>query len=270
MQNWFRKVENPYYAFSAEDGTFQIDGDVLRDAFKRTAFAAASEETRYAIHGILLEVDKGQMRLTATDGKRLSTATGAAHKAIKGISALVPPRALVTLFSAFPKGTKRNPRPVGPVAVSVEEKRILMSYGPLTVVACIIDGTFPAYDEVIPKQTANAVSTATADLADAIKDAALLASDGSQAVSLAFGAAGITLGAKASNVGDCNVEIDADGYSGKPAAIHFNPKYLLDFLKVCGSDRIDIEFNDVRSAVKFTPSGDASHVYIVMPVTLES
>ena len=239
----------------------EVPGDVLASLVRRASFAAAAEETRYAIHGVLLELEGKTVRMVATDGKRLAWSRGSLPKASKGKkSALLPPRALSQVLKGVEPGEDS-------VRLVFEERRVIAQAGRSTVVASRIEGTFPSYDEVIPKESRLEAELDRETFASCVRRGALLASEGSQAVSVRLSQGQLEVGARASNVGEGRIEMEV-GYDGDPIEIHFNPRYLLDFLKVVPSESIQMRMNDHRSAVLFVDGED--HRYVVMPVTLES
>ena len=239
----------------------EVPGELLGSLVRRTAFAAAAEETRYAIHGVLLELEGKTVRMVATDGKRLAWSRGTLPKASKSKkTALLPPRALTQALKGIEPGDDT-------VRLIFEERRVLAQAGRSTIVASRIDGTFPSYEEVIPKESRLEAELDREAFASCIRRGALLASEGSQAVSVGLSSGQLKVGARASNVGEGQIEMEV-AYDDDPIEIHFNPRYLLDFLKVIPSETIRIRMNDSRSAVLFVDGDDLQ--YVVMPVTLES
>ena len=104
------------------------------------------------------------------------------------------------------------------------------------------------------------------EFAACVRRGALLASEGSHAVAIEFGPERLKLGAKVSNVGEGEVEM-AIRMDGEPLEVHFNPKYLLDYLKVAQGEKVKIEMSDPRSAVVLRDEGGL--LYVLMPITLE-
>ncbi|MCZ6689954.1 MAG: DNA polymerase III subunit beta [Planctomycetota bacterium] len=252
----------------------RIDAAAFRELVKRISFACAAEESRYAIHGVLISVKSGRVTFVGTDGKRLAIQTGSVipwprhgtEKETGSFEALIPSRVLADIVAAMPKGAKD----LGDVSILPEDNRVLFQYGGATFVASKIDGTFPTWEEVVPSKFEYRISMNSADLEGALKDVATMASEGSQSVSLAFGGALLTVGAQALNVGACQadvpLELDA-GIEIDPITVHFNPKYLIDYLKASESPEVTFEMSDARSAVKLTDETDGC--YVLMPITLE-
>ena len=239
----------------------EIPSDLFSSLVRRTAFAAAAEETRYAIHGVLLEVLKDEIRMVATDGKRLAWSK-AALKRPKGKkeSALVPARGLAQVLKGMELGDEV-------VRLAFEERRIVAQTGRTTVSASRIQGTFPAYEEVVPAKPKFKATVDRDAFAACVRRGALLAMEGSHAVEVGFSPGKLTVGAKVSNVGEGELEMQAE-YDGDALEINFNPRYILDFLKVAQGETIKVEMTDSRSAAAFHDGSGL--LYVAMPITLET
>lgn len=247
-----------------KDADCTIPGEAFSFLVRSSAFACAGEETRYAIHGVCMDAKGGALRFIGTDGKRLAVATRKVWRTdSKAWTALLPVRAYTAVLAAMPKRAKTLPD----VKVKLEAKRVLFQVQDTVIVAAKIDGTFPSWEEVIPARCASKATVVAAELEAAVKEAGILATEGSHAVALDIRSDSISVKSKVSNVGEVEAEVDA-GLDGAPAAIHFNPRYLLDFLKVSTVPIICLEYNDPRSAVKLTDGNGLC--YVVMPITLES
>lgn len=246
--------------------TVKVDVGTLQGMLNVTAYATAAEETRYAIQGIMLEVQGKKVWMVATDGKRLAI-TLDGWEGTKGprkqVTALIPPRGLKVLLAGQPDDLE--------CVLVFEGRRVLAQVGSRTVVMSKIEGTFPTYEEVIPKSLTHEVTLDVASLASAVRRASLVAQDGSNAVEFTFRPKGLEVSARAANVGETTHELPVGEWlAGQPEGtetIVFNPKYLLDTLKACGDEEIRFGWNGPRSAALLS-WGQAQCV--IMPVTLEA
>lgn len=250
------------------DGRVTIPGPIFGGCIARTSFAASLEETRYAIHGVLLEVEKDCLRLVATDGKRLAVAE---HPVVLGVtekqSALLPVKALTMMARGWGDTDWT-------IDLVFEDKRVLAQAGDTTIIASRIEGTFPSWEEVLPTIKTHAELSAEA-FASCVRRGALVATEGSHAVSLEFANGQLTVGARASNLGEATIVTEAT-WPGDPITVHFNPKYLVDYLKILDTAHVLVGMNDSRSAVLLegkaveggeTPKG--SFRYVLMPITID-
>lgn len=227
---------------------------------RKTAFAAAPEETRYAIHGLMWRIGaKGTCEMIATDGKRLARVgdkiSDPKHEAI------VPVRGMRHILACIEPGEEK-------VRVAFEDRRIIAKVGRATIVMSRIEGTFPNYQEVIPEKTGINIQVDGPNFESCVRRAALLSTKETMAIGIHFDKGKMKATARDSNVGEGEIEMEIS-YDGEPIDINFNPKYLLDFCKVRGGDDIQIGINDARSAVLMHETGGTLE-YVVMPITLES
>lgn len=254
-----------------KEGGLEVKASALTDLIRRTGYAASDEESRYAIHGILLEVKGQTLQMIATDGKRLAwveAADGISGKGGKSqgqkYSALMPgPGLRVALRKAMDSQAED-----ATVRLVFEEKRVLVETGQTLMAMTLIQGTFPNYTEVVPKDLPITVTIEREALERAVRRGALIATEGSHAVQIEFQTDKIRVGARISDVGEGMIEEPATATVPEPLEVHFNPRYLLDFLKVADAQEIRIGLKDRTSAV-LLHDGDSSR-YVVMPVTLDA
>lgn len=253
-------------------GIIQIVPALFDRLIRHTAFAAADAETRYAIHGVMMEIEGTTLRCIATDGKRLAL-NEAADAVVAGKH-----NATTTLLSSTGLSvTLRKAAAMidveDKIGMVVEDRRTIFQCGPITIVMAKIEGTFPSWEEVMPKDPTTRIQVDREELLRGIRRGALMAMEGSQAVSMKFDE-DITIGARASNVGEGTIQVPIatkaiEGHPGGEALeVHFNPKYIEQFLKADDGQLVEMNMIDHKSAVLFV--GADGFQYVVMPVTLES
>lgn len=252
--------EFPPVADMEGDPDFGVLHNELRRMVDWTLFAAARESSRYAINGVLWEFGGDRLTLVATDGRRLSLARGRVKSSnAKGqLSGIVPTKALSLLhrIDADPEAT---------VFVKLDSNRIVMNLGRAMIASSLVEGHFPNYRDVIPQELNKEAELETAEFTGAIKRAALLTSEESKAVRLAFSDGSLALSSRAPEQGEANIKIAAR-YRGEPMEIGFNPVFLLDVLKVMPSDKLTISLRESNKPgiIRF----DEDFLYVVMPVSL--
>ncbi|MHC5009655.1 MAG: DNA polymerase III subunit beta [Planctomycetota bacterium] len=292
LQSVIREVEDETITLDEEDGNLRIDtdrshfrirgedqescpelptfpggkvlilaGPMLRSMIRRTVFATAKEAGRYALHGVLFRLSGDTLELVATDGRRLARTTkkldNAEHRDLKVI---VGPKGLSLLDRIMASDASE-------VAVALEERQVLFRIGHALVISRLIDGTFPAYEDVIPKETKKSFSLPVSELAGALRKAALLASRDAMSVALDIDPGVLTIRSRAPEVGEARVEVPIE-YEGPSEQLGFNPTFLADPLKVMEpSDPVRFEFDNGKAPGKITD--DEDYVYVVMPIALE-
>jgi DNA polymerase-3 subunit beta len=257
--------------FSDVEVDFEIEGGLFQRLIQRTLFAAAAEHSRYAINGVLIEREGKNLRLVATDGRRLAIARGSASKAAgeKGEkkSCIVPTKAL-NLISRL----VRNPETA--VRVAVEDNNALICVGDSNVAGesavlstNLVEGTFPPFEDVIPRDQDKKGTFEVAELASAIRRAALLTNEESKGVRMSFKGKELTLTSRAPEMGDAEVHVDATRFDGDSLEIGFNPAFLTDALKVIDDQQVIIELKAPNKPGVIKVGSDFT--YVIMPVNLQ-
>jgi DNA polymerase-3 subunit beta len=226
-----------------------------------TAFAAARETSRYAINGVLWELQEGRLSLTATDGRRLSHAEGKPKSpGDREIRAIVPIKAM-NLFMRIVTDADEQ---VG-VTVTENQNQIVFRSSRATVSSALVEGQFPNYRDVIPSDSDKKAELNTGEFLSAIRRAALLTNDESRSIRLSFAGDGLTLTGRAPEQGEATVRMLAS-YQGEPVEIGFNPVFLVDVLKVVEAEVVTL---DLKAANRpgIVRSG-ANMLYVVMPLNL--
>ena len=237
----------------------EVEAKELRRLVEWTVFAAARENSRYAIHGVLWERDGGKLLLTATDGRRLSHAEGqVSGEAGPALRAIVPIRAM-NLFLRVLSDTD----PL--VGVKISGTQVFLRSPRATVSSALVEGQFPRYQDVIPTDSDKKAELSRAEFLSAIRQAAVLTNEESKTVRLSFSSEELTLTSRAPEEGEATVKL-LSAYQGEPIDIGFNPVFLVDILKVAESDRVTLEMKS-SSRPGIVRSGP-DLLYVVMPVNL--
>jgi DNA polymerase-3 subunit beta len=229
---------------------------------RRTIFAAATENPRYAVTGILWELEGDQARLVATDGRRLAVMQGvAAGKGghdTKGQTPVVPTKAMSLL--------ERNlSDPDEIVRISLRPNEVLFKTGRAMIYSRLVEGRYPAYREVFPKKQTSKIPLTVGPFYAAVRQAAIMTDDESKKVVFSFGKKKVTAQASGAETGRSKVELPLD-YDGKALEIKFDPRFLTDMLRVLEPDAaLTLELVDGTSPALFKCGNDYS--YVVMPLS---
>ncbi len=242
----------------------------LSDLVGKTLFATAKETSRYSINGVLFKRDGKRLEMVATDGRRLAIARtnlAAAEKDAKPVSCIVPVKAL-NVLQKMVQDNEEN------VQIAITENQILFSFGTAAspgravLSSNLIEGTFPPYEDAIPKDQDKKVTFDRDVLLSAVRRAALLTNEESKGVKMTFQGRTkkVQVASRANEMGEATIMVDLMGYEGEPIDISFNPNFLSDALKVLPGSDVVMELKAsskpgvIRSGTEFT--------YVVMPVGL--
>lgn len=238
----------------------------------RTLFATARENSRYAINGVLFRREGKKLEMVATDGRRLAlcrqTIQGG-EKDAPTISCIVPTKALSLL-------QKLIDDPEAPVQIAITENQILVSLGSgdeggskAVLTSNLVEGTFPPYEEVIPKDQDKKVIFDRDVLSSAVRRAALLTNEESRGVRMKFNASDkqVEVSSRAPEKGEAQIEVPVSSYEGTDIEIGFNPTFISDALKVISDPQVILELK-APNKPGLVKSG-TDFVYVVMPVNLQ-
>ncbi|MHB9091434.1 MAG: DNA polymerase III subunit beta, partial [Chloroflexota bacterium] len=251
-----------------EEPTTAIDAKALHDGIAQVVFAAASDDTRPALAGVLCSFEEQKLVLAAADGYRLAVrhltlATPVPEK----IDVIVPARALQELGRLAADEEE-------PVEVSIAPNRghVLFHTSNVDLVSRLIDANFPPYKQIVPARYTTRVLINTAEFQKATKIAFLFARDAANIVRLQFQPGDeelqpgrLTASAAATDLGDNASEMDAI-VEGNATQIAFNAKYLLDVLGVVGTGQVALEVSSPSSPGVLRPVGDEGYLHVIMPM----
>jgi DNA polymerase III subunit beta len=250
-----------------ETGAFTILADDLVGLIKRTLFATAKENTRYALNGVLWEVTDKDLTLVATDGRRLSLARGKCKDGpAQKISAIVPSKAMQLVERCLADLTTKD----GQVRVVLREKDILVESPPSEggkriVYSRLVDGHFPKYEDVIPRDFDKKATLDTQAFMAAVRKAALLTNEESRGVMLKFGGQELVITSRTPEMGEAEVRMPVE-YTGEAMEVGFNPQYVLDAVKVIDAQQFLFK---LKGPSKPGVIGEGSlFTHVVMPVSI--
>lgn len=267
----------------------------LLDLVSRTIFATARETSRYAINGVLLKRDGKKLEMVATDGRRLAVSraqvTGVGGGKDKdNVSCIIPTKALSVLqklardpeenvrvavtdtriFFAFELGVPEEGGKKGKAAANGGAAAGGETPAPRAVLSStLVEGTFPPYEDVIPKEQDKKITAGRDELGSAVRKASVLTNEESRGVRMAFSANNkrLKLSSRAPEMGESEINVDLSSYEGDDIEISFNPTFITDVLKVVPEDQVIIELK-AQNKPGLIRSSTNDFLYVVMPVNL--
>lgn len=242
---------------------FTLHPAELARLMAKTRFAISTEETRYYLNGIFLHtVSEGAgslMRAVATDGHRLALAQTAAPEGSMPMPGVIVPRKTVAELMRLLDDTTED------VEIAVSEQKIRFALGDAVLTSKLIDGSFPAYDRVIPKQNSRHLRLANRSFAGAVDRVATVAAERSRSVQLYAFNNKLTLTVSNPASGLATEDIEAE-FSDEAIKIGFNARYLLDVSGQISGDDAVFEFADAGSPTLVRDPEDAHALYVLMPL----
>lgn len=242
-----------------EGAALSIPSEDLARMIDRTTYAAAREQGRYAINGVYMQCKEKLLEVVATDGRRLAFC----KKKLKAGGALedgviVPVKMMQEirkLCDNVPKGED--------LQVAMRGRSIIVSGGQVTLSSLVVEGIFPKYQQVIPKDADKEITLKRDPLIHALRKAIFMTSEETKTVNLKFSAGTCLIEARSPDKGQATVTLEAE-YSGEDVSIGFNPQYLQDALKVLDSETVRLEIKDGSKPGTLREGTD--FLYVLMPV----
>lgn len=256
----------PAIPTAGERPTTRVSQKVLKQALEETAFAAASDEARPILTGVLARFEGDRLTLAAADNYRIAVKTVPLMDPVEDTSIVIPARSLNELIRIL-----ADTDALVDIALSGQRNQILFHLDGVDLVSRLIDGQFPPYQNVLPKTHTTRAVLDRDDLLKAVRLAALIASSSANIVKIQVGGEGepgLTVTANAEtgdNEGRVEAQVEGDG-----TTIAFNARYLMDVLTNVNADQFALELNGPLSPGVFKPVGDDDYVHVVMPVRTAS
>lgn len=257
------KEEFPAFPGVKFEGGWRVPSKDLQKLISHVAFAASTEESRPILNGVLWELKNDRMRMVATNGHRLArmdvpVAGGAGQQA----DLIVPPKALDQIKRLFAADAE--------VELARSENHLGFRSSTTQVFTRLIEGPYPNYEQVIPRENDKIATADKAALAAALRRMSIVASDQTHRIRMAFANASCKLSVQTPDLGEAQEEL-AVGYEGDPLEIGFNALYLLEVLKYMPTDEVRLTFKAPERAATCEPVGwddPASYLTLVMPLRL--
>jgi len=255
------KSDYPVLPEFNEKSSVPISRHVVRELVKKTYFAASTDETRYVLNGIHLVVSEGKALAVATDGRRLAFIQRPISDKKLNIKSIIPSKTIQELLRILSDEKTQEEN----MKVSFSDNQASFLSDRTVILSRLIEGSFPNYEQVIPKTHNIQLKVSRTTLLSSVTRAAVgtLERGGSIRVILSKGVMKIQGAAQG------RVEVDSEipvGYEGQNFEIAFNPLYFMDVLKALEQDEVFIELSSPLNPGVVRPVGDDDYRYIMMPM----
>src|SRR5919198_3017159 len=256
-----------------EGSSVTLEAAILKDAVSQVAFAAAQDDSRPVLAGVLVKLEDGKLTLAAADGFRLAVRTvELPNGEEQRLSMIVPARALSELARVLPDEEGKTVE----LAATPNRSQILFKFGDVQMVSRLIEGQFPDYARIIPQDAKTKATMPTRELLQATKAASVFARDNSMIVrlqltpseeqqELALGK--VVVSSNSAEMGDNTGDLDAT-VDGEEQQVAFNGKYLKEALEALNSPQVKLEITGPASPGILRPSGvdNNGYLHVIMPM----
>lgn len=235
----------------------KISQKMLKTMLGLTSFVVSFDETRYVLNGILFKIEKNNLTLVATDGKRLALIEKKLQEEYdKIINTIIPIKTIQEL--------NRNLKDDGELSLILGENQILFDLGNIVIISRLIEGEFPDWRQVIPPVSEYKINIHREGFLLAVKRASLLSTPDYQAVKLEIFKDKLVISKATPDIGESREELKSE-YHGKEMVMGFNPNYLVDVLKNLSEEKIAFELTAADKPGVIRVDG---YIYLVLPMRL--
>ena len=243
----------------------EINAKNIYELIKNTIYATSDDKTRETLGGILVEKQKGGLRMVATDGHRLAMAdrafAGEEDRAIQR-SVIIHQRGAKEVKRMIEELGKKNK-----IKIGLGEKSVVVKGGEETIVIRLIEGEFPNYKKVIPPNNQNRVVMRRDELMDSLRRVTLVTEEETRAVRFEIKSGVLTILSKKVGLGDAREEKGVS-YKGEDIEVGLNSRYILDILGAIEGEEVVLEMRDGKTPVLVKAKGEDQTIAVIMPMIL--
>ncbi|MBY0248088.1 MAG: DNA polymerase III subunit beta [Nitrospiraceae bacterium] len=252
------------------EGLTPLSGDGLLELIRKTLFAAGDNDARYILNGLLVTLinteKKTTLRLVGTDGHRLAVAehemSQAGGKGVpQEIKAIIPKKAAHEMRRLLEEGGDGEP------LIGFAKNLMIFRKSGLLLTSRLMEGNYPNYQQVIPKEGGKKISVNRIELESALRRVSVLSRDKASAVKVSFAPGKMTLFSSSPDYGEATEELPAR-YEGEALSSGFNARYLLDVFGVMDGETVSLQIETPLSPCLIQESESPGFKCVVMPIKI--
>ncbi len=260
-------LDYPAFPEISADAGFTVPVAMLKDMISKTSFAVSKDETRACLCGVLWEIENQRTGMTATDGHRLGSSFHNAEIDVPDhISGIIAPKSILHLTKIV--GTDAEE---ATVSVTMGEKYVLFSTDTITLCSKLIDGPYPDYEKVIPRNNPKKAVVDKRVLIDAVRRVSVLSNQKTHLTKFLFTPNRLEVTVLNRDIGGEARQVLEVEYEGEEHALGFNGHYLSEILNIVPADRVRIEMNTQISACLVFPENEeqtTEDLFLIMPLRI--
>ncbi len=254
-------IEYPELPTIDESNSYKISKSMIKNMIRQTIFATSQDETRPILTGSYIEIENRNISMVAIDGFRVAISKSSINSDLQ--SKIVVPAKTLSEINKIIASSDENEE----IDVFISEKNILFKIDDIRIVSRLLEGEYVKYSQMLPSDFKTRVEINASDLLHSIERVSLLSREGkNNSIKLSIKDDHLAISSIV-EIGKANEEISLD-LEGNHIDIGFNPKYLIDVLKVIDSETIYMEFLANISPCIIRPSDNENYTYLVLPVRI--
>ena len=257
----------------ASEKSISVSAKVLALSLPQIAFAAASEDGRPILTGVLTEIHKDALELVATDGFRLAHKTADLSKqahspAREEFRSLIPRRTFEEVVRLIAEEAGGEENALVEVSTSDNQNQIIFKIGQTQLSSRLIEGQFPAWEKIIPKTEAATATLSRTDFLKAVKIASVFArGETANIIKINLAAGKFSISSEARELGGQETQLESVT-EGEDLVIAFNSRFLTESLSACSSSQVKVQFSGSLSPTLIKPLDEPGLEYVIMPVRM--
>ena len=240
---------------------FGVPQKILKELLDQVSFAMAVHDIRYYLNGILFVAEGSKLSLVATDGHRLAFVSAELDVEVPARQEVILPRKTVLELQRLLSDAE------GTIEMQFSSNQAKFTFGELELVTKLVEGKFPDYNRVIPKDHKNQCVLGRTALLASLQRTAIMTSEKFKGVRLNIEPGALRVASNNSEQEEAVDELDVD-YGGDPIEIGFNVTYLIDVLSNMKQDMVSLQLADSNSSALITIPDNAAFKYVVMPMRI--
>lgn len=251
----------PAFDLSPAELTVEFSSGLLKKAMEKTLYAMAQQDVRYYLNGLMLELASGYIRTVASDGHRLALYEGVLdHELPQGRQIIIPRKGVMELFRLLGEDDST-------VSTHIATNNIRIRVGNLNFSAKLIEGRFPDFQRVMPKEIVTVVTADKAMLKAALTRVAILSNEKFRGINVDVKDGIMTIESHNSEQEEAREEVEVD-LEGPGVSVGFNATYLLDAINNIDSEGVRLSLTEAANSALLEDLVDQSYKFVVMPLKL--
>lgn len=255
------KTDYPLIPEINEKDCFELNANQLSEMIEKTVFSVSNEEERQFLNGLLWEKNKDVLSIVATDGRRMAVYRKNKIGAKRDFRVIIPAK-IMNELARFLKANAKNEKETLKIDLSTNQAGFI--FGKTVFISKFIEGNFPDYERIIPKEFNIAIKIDSKKLLSATKRAAICSNERNSSVRYSFKKGIMIITSSSQNI-DFEDEFEID-YKGEDFHVNYNPKFILDILKNVSGKMVEFSFSDPGKPSVIKDCDNSDLLYVVMPL----
>lgn len=262
-----KEEEFPVFPTFKQDKNINIKIKTIIEMINKTIYAVSNDEIRYVLNGLFLSIENNNIKMVSTDGHRLSYFFNNLDSDFSGETKIVIPKKILhelSRISDMIEDKEKN------LEIKISENQILFALDSVVLISRLIEGQFPDYEKVIPKNLVYKVKINRHQILDATRRIAIITNIKTATIKYHLLSDNLEIFAINPEEGEAKEMIPVQEYKGEEVTIGYNYHYIMDILKIIDTDEIYLEFTKPLTPGIIKPFDKENFINVIMPMKIEN